>query len=289
MTRAHPRLVLRLLERALADLPPLPQALTKVLAESRRNDVSANSLEAIISTDQALSSKVLRVVNSAYYGLPGQVQSLGQACVILGVSQIRNLALSMATMGTGNPNSPAARETHLRFWKHSFGAASSAQWLARRKNLGLAEEDLAFVGGLLHDIGRLFLFANFPDLYAEALALSIARQLPIQEVELALTGMDHAGIGARMARSWNLPDDVCTLIEFHESPFPPSPKASLYAVHLGDCLNEYVYEDDPDYVLPRCDPDAFAWFNATEIDWAELMSVTTEKVEAAAKSYEAAA
>src|SRR5579862_1054320 len=111
MPRPHRAFVLRLLERALADLPPLPQALTRVLEESQRSDVSAHSLETIISTDQALSSKVLRVVNSAYYGLPGQVQSLGQACVILGVSQIRNLSLSMATMATANCNSPKARET----------------------------------------------------------------------------------------------------------------------------------------------------------------------------------
>ena len=98
MARAHPTFVLRLLERALADLPPLPQALTKVLAESRRNDVSAHNLESIISTDQALSSKVLRVVNSAYYGLPGQVQSLGQAGVILGVRPSRTFSSSVATM-----------------------------------------------------------------------------------------------------------------------------------------------------------------------------------------------
>ncbi|HLK13874.1 MAG TPA: HDOD domain-containing protein [Fimbriimonadaceae bacterium] len=289
MPRSHPKFVLRLLERALADLPPLPEALAKVLAESRRNDVSAHSLEAIISTDQALSSKVLRVVNSAYYGLPGQVQSLGQACVILGVSQIRNLSLSMATMGSAHISAPGARDTHLRFWKHSFGAASAAQWLARKKNLGLAEEDLAFVGGLLHDIGRLFLFANFPEVYAEALAIAIKRELPIQTVEMELAGMDHAGIGARMARAWNLPDDVCNLIEFHESPFPEGMKPSLYAVHIGDCINEYVYEDDPRYVLPPCHQEAYDWFGGSEAEWAELMSVTTEKVDAASQSYEAAA
>ncbi|MHB8635357.1 MAG: HDOD domain-containing protein [Fimbriimonadaceae bacterium] len=289
VARAHPTLVLRLLERALADLPPLPQALTKVLAESRRTDVSANSLEAIISTDQALSSKVLRVVNSAYYGLPGQVQSLGQACVILGVSQIRNLSLSMATMATAKSNAPGAKETQLRFWKHSFGAAAASQWLARTKNLGIAEEDLAFVGGLLHDIGRLFLFANFPDVYSDALSLSIRHQVPIQTVEVELTGMDHAAIGGRMARTWNLPEDVCDLIEFHESPFPPNPKPALYAVHIGDCINEYIYEDDPAYVLPPCDQRAFDWFGGSEGDWAELMSMTTDRVDAASTSFESAA
>lgn len=289
MARPHPKFVLRLLERALADLPPLPQALAKVLAESRRNDVSAHSLEAIISTDQALSSKVLRVVNSAYYGLPGQVQSLGQACVILGVSQIRNLSLSMATMANANLSSPSARETHTRFWKHSFGAASAAQWIAKHKGLNLAEEDLAFVGGLLHDIGRLFLFANFPEVYSDALATSIKNQVPMQVVEAELAGMDHAAIGGRMARTWNLPEDVCTMIEYHESPFPPSPNQALYAVHIADCINEYVYEDDPGYVLPPSDPEAFAWFAGSESDWAELMSYTTDKVDAASKSYEAAA
>jgi putative nucleotidyltransferase with HDIG domain len=192
-------------------------------------------------------------------------------------------------LGATNPTTPAARETHMRFWRHSFGAASSAQWLARKKNLGLAEEDLAFVGGLLHDIGRLFLFANFPELYADALALSIKREVPIQQVELELTGMDHAEIGGRMSRSWNLPEEVSILIERHEGPFPPNAKGSLYAVHIGDCLNEYVYEEDPHYVVPPCAQEAFDWFHGNEADWAELMSVTTEKVLAANKSYEAAA
>lgn len=289
MARAHPKLVLRLLERALADLPPLPQALAKVLAESRRTDVSAHSLETIISTDQALSSKVLRVVNSAYYGLPGQVQSLGQACVILGVSQIRNLSLSMATMSNANLNTPLARETHQRFWRHSFGAASAAQFLARKKGLGLAGEDLAFIGGLLHDIGRLFLFSNFPDVYADALALSVKQQVPIQVVEAELAGMNHAAIGGRMARTWNLPDDVCTLIEYHESPFPENPSPALYAVHIADCINEYVYENEPNFMLPPTDQAAFDWFAGSELDWAELMSFTTDKVDAASKSYDAAA
>jgi hypothetical protein len=121
------------------------------------------------------------------------------------------------------------------------------------------------------------------------MSISTRHQVPIQTAEIELTGTDHAGIGARMARAWNLPEDVCELIEFHESPFPPAAKPSMYAVHIGDCINEYVYEDDPAYFVPPCDPDAFNWFNGSETDWAELMSVTAERVDAASKSFEAAA
>src|SRR4051794_5341481 len=86
------------IERAMTDLPALPNVVSRVLEEAEKPDASAAAIEKMIAADQALTSKVLRVVNSAYYGLSGQVTSLGQAIVILGLPQIRNLVLSVSAM-----------------------------------------------------------------------------------------------------------------------------------------------------------------------------------------------
>ncbi len=289
MTRPHPKLVQRLLEKALNDLPPLPEALTNVLIESQRADVSAHSLESVIGKDQAITAKVLRVVNSAYYGLPGRVQSLGQACVILGVSQIRNLALTMAALCNVEATTQAQRDTQMRFWKHAFGTASAAQWIVRRANSGPQEEDLAFVGGLLHDIGRLFLYSNMPDVYQLALENAVKKGIQMHVSELEIAGINHPAIGSRMARKWNLPEPVCEAIEHHAGPQGESERPANFAIHIGDCVNEYLYNDDADFVVPACSPIAYEWFGADEADWAAMMSHAAEKVDAASRCFAAAA
>src|ERR1700712_3732037 len=113
--------VRRQIARALQDLPALPSVVGKVLSETENPNATAASIEKMISSDQVLASKVLRVVNSAYYGLSGQVTSLGQAIVILGMQQIRNLVLSVCALSQVKPTTPRQHEVLKQFWLHSFG------------------------------------------------------------------------------------------------------------------------------------------------------------------------
>src|SRR5438477_9307188 len=118
------------IERSLQDLPPLPPVVAKILELTERPDSTASELDRLISSDPAMTAKILRVVNSAYYGLSNQVGTTTHAIVILGFRQIQNLVLSMAAMSLVKSRSPNMSYTKMRSWKHSYGAAAATTRLA---------------------------------------------------------------------------------------------------------------------------------------------------------------
>src|SRR5436190_6608594 len=124
MAEANP-FVKKSIEKSVQDLPALPSVVTRILRETESPDACAQNIERMISAEQALASKVLRVVNSAYYGLSGQVTSLSQAIVILGLQQVRNLVLSVSAISSIKPRTPRQQETMKMFWQHSFGTAAA--------------------------------------------------------------------------------------------------------------------------------------------------------------------
>ena len=253
--------------------------------ESQKSDVSPNRLQELISQDQALTGRVLRVVNSAYYGLPSQVFSVGQACVILGVSQIRNLALSMAALDCTEIRTERDRQTHLKFWQHAFGAAASTRYISQKMGLCSSAEDLAFTAALLHDIGRMFFWLNLGEAYWSVYGRSQESGTSIELVEAEMLGTDHCAMGALMSEKWGLPSSITAIIAQHEGPLDESSEPAVMAVNIADCLNEHLYSDDVDYDLPACDPFAIAWFQPSEADWAAIMSYTADKVGAATTNY----
>ncbi|PIE76795.1 HD family phosphohydrolase, partial [bacterium DOLJORAL78_65_58] len=139
--------------KTIKDLPPLPLVVQKLLQVMDDPNSSADDISQVLSADNAMAAKVLKLVNSSFYGLSGQVASVPRAIVILGLSSIRNLALGlgvtklMARAGNG--------ELQQRFWAHSIATAAACETVARATQRIIPEE--AFVAGLLHDIGHLIL------------------------------------------------------------------------------------------------------------------------------------
>lgn len=283
------RFIERLLSKAISDLVPLPEAVTRVLVEAQNSEVTAHQLEEIIGTDQALTAKVLRVVNSAYYGLPNPVSSLGYGCVMLGVSQIRNLTLSMSVMGQAEARTEHQRDIQQMLWRHAFGAAATARYIAKHKGLGPAAEELAFVGGLLHDIGRQFLWANLGDTYEVVVRDARTAGVPIGQMEKNMLGTTHCQVGGTLARRWNFPDQLTNVIEGHDGPFEVDSPKVLLAVHLADRLNEGVYTGEDSFDVEACDPAALDWLGATDEAWDDVRVFAAEKIEAAAASFAAVA
>ncbi len=267
------------IEKSVQDLPALPTVVMRILKETEKPDACAHTIERMLSAEQALASKVLRVVNSAYYGLSGQVTSLSQAIVILGLQQIRNLVLSVSAFGAIKPRTARQQETLKVFWLHSFGTAAATQIIAQRKRLTTQNAEVAFVGGLLHDIGRLFLFSNFTQTYDQVIRYAEQKKMPIEKAEERLLGLNHAAVGAQMAEHWKLPKAIIKMIGEHEDPAETEVDPLLYSLHIADWITKDLYFD-PERVGCNQPPEfVLEWLNFTpeEIDW--LKDETKSKVD----------
>jgi len=145
---------LRSIVRDISDLPTLPQVVTRIMSMMDDPNASAEDVNNVLERDPTLVAKILKLVNSAFYGLPHKISSVRQAIVILGFSTVRSLAISAAVFdlfGEGNDEA----FSRIKFWEHSIGVASAARLVGRRE--GGIDEETAFVTGLLHDLGKLVL------------------------------------------------------------------------------------------------------------------------------------
>lgn len=267
------------IEKSVQDLPALPSVVMSILKETESPDACAHRIERMLASEQALTSKVLRVVNSAYYGLSGQVTSLSQAIVILGLQQIRNLVLSVSAYSAIKPRTARQQETMKVFWLHSFGTAAATQIIAQRKRLSIQDSETAFVGGLLHDIGRLFLFSNFTQTYDQVIRYAEQRKMPIEKAESRLLGLNHGEVGAQMAEHWKLPKQLIKIISDHESPSSDVLDPLVYALNVADWVTKDLYFD-PEKVESQAPPDfVMEWLSFTpeDLDW--LKDETKSKVE----------
>jgi len=279
MAEANP-FVKKSIERSVQDLPALPTIVARILKETESPDACAQTIERMIGSEQALASKVLRVVNSAYYGLSGQVTSLQQAIVILGMQQVRNLVLSVSAISSIKPRTPRQHETMKQFWLHSFGTAAATQIIAKRKNFRVHDMETAFVGGLLHDIGRLFLFCNFTQTYDQVIKYAEQKKLPVESAELKLLGLCHSEVGSQMATQWKLPANLVKMIAAHEGPFVEEDSdPMIYALTIADWITKDLYFP-PEMVECSMPPEfVFTWLNFSPEDLDSLKEETSERIE----------
>lgn len=215
----------------IRELPPLPVVAQKLLAVMRDDNSSADDVTEVISSDQALAGKVLKLVNSSFYGFTREISTITRAVVILGHSAIRNLALgigmSEAVKRAGGPID------HHSYWDHALCCASGARSLAPYLNYPDSEE--AFIAGLLHDIGQFVLNLAMPREYRELLADGCSDLVAREKTHL---GMGHHKVGQRLLEHWLLPSNLCNVARFHHTPQVVSsgeePLVTLTAV--GDVL-----------------------------------------------------
>ncbi len=259
-------LVRRSLEGSVKELPPLPTAVLKILETMSGPDPSAARIEEIVAADQALTAKVLRVVNSAYYGLARQISNVGQAVVILGLQQVRNVALAVGASSTFKGGSPRQAEIMGQFWTHSFATSATAGLLAGGKGWERKRIEEVQTIGLIHDIGRLFLFANFPKTFDRLVRLAEERALDFDAAERTLMGVSHAALGGDIADKWGFPGTIADAIRAHEGPFEDATETAKL-VHMADWLNKGAYTLLASLPEPALDPAVAAFFALSEEDW----------------------
>ena len=231
------RKVLSKLNRAEA-LPTLPSIAGYVFKIASNPNSSAGDLTRVIVNDPALTSKLLKIVNSAFYGVPKKIGTVKQAVVILGTDEIMDLAFGMAAAKVFEIKSVEGLYDPKAVWHHSMCIGLIAQYLCQRlpkyreNNLGV------FTAGLLHDFGKIFLAEHFPEMYGRIHADSNKHELPVFELEEETFGLNHAVIGKLLASNWNLPEALVQAVAFHHQPFSASSHSQLAAI-IG--LADYLY------------------------------------------------
>ena len=176
--------------KGLRYIPPLPAVLAKIMQLLGDEKTTVAELEEIISHDQALTSKVLSIANSAYWGLRNEVVSIERATVLLGFEEIQNICLGASLIGFIHPSIFRDREGAEQLWLHTLAVAEGTQLIAQRTSF--IETGSAFTAGLVHDLGKAVLAAFFPAQVDDVLRLMAAENLTYRQAEIA-TGTDHSG------------------------------------------------------------------------------------------------
>lgn len=271
-------LLRRYIEKAMVDLPALPNVVITILSLTERETVSARELEQFISSDQAIMTKLLKVVNSAYFGLPRQISNIGQAVTILGLNQVRNLVLSIGVLNALSSPSPRIVEYQRKYWEHAFTSASIARLIAGHKRFSKEDAEMAFTGGMLHDIGRLFLYTLFNLPYQDVLRESIRKQEEVTIVEARVLGVTHADLGGALAERWNFPQALVDVIREHDRIGEGFENPLVLCVHMADRIANNFAGADVTGHFGGPDPRAMEWLNMTDIEIAQIEAQAREHV-----------
>ncbi|MBI2890434.1 MAG: HDOD domain-containing protein [Nitrospirae bacterium] len=213
----------------LKNLPPLPAAIQKISQMVDDPHVTAQQLSGVISRDQALAGRVLRLVNSPLYGFPGKIQDIAHAVVLLGFNVVKGLAFSTFVSGL------MAKEIK-GLWEHSLGASLAAGVIARK--VGYPKPDEATVAGLLHDLGKVVLKIVVPHEYKEVLETVKRKGCYMIEAEREVLGeFDHTAVGADICVRWKLPPGLKDVLQYHHVPGRAKVERQITAVvHVADML-----------------------------------------------------
>lgn len=259
--------------RNVADLPTLPAAVLHITQIVNNPKASARDLAGIITSDQVLTARLLRLVNSSFYGFPQKISTVTGAIVLLGFDAIRHLLLSTSIFHLfSSPNGDA--RFHLdAFWDHSLGCALAAKVIGSRMRYEQVEE--LFVAGLLHDIGKIIEVLYFPDEFQQIAKGVSERNILMLDAEMQILGLSHAEIGAALAEAWRLPPKLIQAVGFHHHPADTEHfRREAAVVHLADILCRALdLGSGGDMRMPCL--DAVAW-DHLDIEIAALESILDE-------------
>jgi HD-like signal output (HDOD) protein len=222
------------IERYINNMPSLSTTMSKVLEVCNNSQISPVDLNHVISLDPVLVGRVLKLVNSAYYGLEQKVTSMVRAIIMLGINTVKNLALSSIILDSLNSGFHGLDAEE--YWLHSLCVGVAAKLIARKRGVdsGMLEE--YFTAGLLHDIGKIPLNAALPRDYPRAIKDSASRNIPLFQGEMEILGVDHAEAGGLVVRAWRIEGSLKDAVIHHHNYMD-------YSGEHGDLLYSVVVAD----------------------------------------------
>ncbi len=269
----------------ISHIATLPEITLRIVELVEDPTSTAQDLQAIISNDPALCSRVLKVVNSAFYGLPGQVGSINRAIVLLGLNAVKNIAIAASLAKLFRGGEVNAHFSARRLWTHSAATATAAKMIADKIRLGMPDE--AFLAGLMHDIGVMVEMQ-----FDRHKLITVLEQLDIDsegvptndmiEIEREIFSADHQDFGSGLCRKWKFPRSLMLVTGHHHDPFslPEEERTLALIVYVADRLTAEC--EDAGYRLDINDttiaPEALAELDLTQADVDEIAAALPEQL-----------
>ena len=218
--------------QSIKDLPPMPQVVVKIqhLISDLNSDVT--DLAAIIESDQAVAAKVLKMANSAYFGMSGKISSIHQASILLGYQTLGEIVTMAGAVGILSGSMPGYGYDSQELWKHSLAVAFSAKMIAERKNRDLIYE--AHTAGLIHDVGKIILDKYILENMDRISVYMVQEEKSFLEAERDIFGFDHAEIASEVCRTWKIPEKITLAIGCHHQPSNSNGDELSYVLHMAN-------------------------------------------------------
>lgn len=231
------------------NIPSLPDVVNDIILSLNDENANIESLTNKIMMDPALATRILKIANSPFYGLSGKISSLKEACIVLGAYSIKNLAVAVGVVNKMNKSGKAINTTKL--WEHSVGTGAAARVIAEK--LGL-DHEIAFTSGLLHDVGKMILDANYPVEYKKVMDFKVSEDCYLVDAEKEILGVTHTEIGEVTAKFWKLPPVIIDVIRHHHHPGNGANKEMVGVVHLANIVCRSLEIGYPgDSLIPSID------------------------------------
>lgn len=247
--------------KEISHIATLPEVTMKIIKLVEDPESTAQDLNQVISSDPALGARILKVVNSAFYGLPGQIGSINRAVVLLGLNAVKNIAIAASLSKLFRGGKIAANFDARDLWQHAIACATATKLLAEKTGMGLPDE--AFLAGLIHDIGIMVEIQARRADFVTALEKAESDGQPLRAAEFACIGATHEQFGAGLCRMWKFPVAFQFVTGFHHHPMDASEKQRPLV-----CL---VYLAD--YVVAKLDMGFAHECDATQPPPADVMAV----------------
>jgi putative nucleotidyltransferase with HDIG domain len=221
------------------DLPSLPEIYLRVSEQLEDETSTVQQIGNTVQNDPAITTRVLKMVNSAYYGMPNEVASVSQAVSLLGRERLKHILIGSVLRGVFSEQENPAFSMQV-FWQHSIKTAIIARQLATQVS-AIKEPESMFTAGLLHDIGKLLLFNKVPDRMLAAEEYMIQKRVDALTAELSQVGVTHTAVGEALMDHWGLPQLLIDCTRNHHEVVHDGPnRDATHLIYLANCLSTYV-------------------------------------------------
>ena len=225
---------------AVDRMPAFPQSVQRVLELTRDVNVEPKAIVEVLEKDPVMAARILKTINSAYYGLPRKVSSVGHAVVMLGINTVKHMALAIASAGMLPVRNNAGFDT-AEYLQHSLAVAGLARLLAQR--IGGTDPGEAYIAGLLHDFGKVLFAVNLPQEFHVALEMAATEGVSLHLAEQRVLGVDHTRAGAMLAEKWQFPASLSECIGAHHG--LNLDNGALRCLFLADQLAKFDAAGEP--------------------------------------------
>ncbi|MEW6250153.1 MAG: HDOD domain-containing protein [Planctomycetota bacterium] len=220
----------------LAGINSLPEVTTRIVQMAEDPHVTVHDMDRAVRADPALAAKILKVVNSAFYGLPARVASLDRAILMLGLSAVKNITLAASLARLFKAEMLSEHFTARDLWRHCVATGVCARLVANAA--GLPHADEVFAAGLMHDLGLIAIHQLFPQRLREIVERCHREACSFRTVEEQVLGADHQAFGAALAAQWHFPSGLRAAVGWHHDPsgLPAEFRAATAAIYVADTL-----------------------------------------------------